>query len=145
MRITWKWLVYIFLAFVGNGMCSTVQTAQQRAFDGAYKNELMVLALAIVSLTLFIIAFFTERKALLSTARVSAPYGVICGAANGAVNLFVMMLVGMMSASLVFPLVSAGGIILTALVSIFYYREKLSKMQIAGLVLGVAAVIFMNL
>ena len=50
-----------------------------------------------------------------------------------------------MAASLMFPLISAGGIILTYIVSRFAYKEKLSLNQNIGVVLGVAAVIFLNL
>ena len=49
MKITWKWILYVLLAFLGNGACSTVQVLQQRTFAGAYKNELMIMALLIVS------------------------------------------------------------------------------------------------
>ena len=49
------------------------------------------------------------------------------GAANGAVNLFVMILSNIMPVSLMFPLISAGGIIITYLISKFIYKENLTK------------------
>ena len=40
-KITPLWLLFVFLGFLGNGICSTVQVVQQRAFNGEYKNEFM--------------------------------------------------------------------------------------------------------
>ena len=69
----------------------------------------------------------------------------LCGIANGAMNLFVMLLSTRMNASLMFPVFSAGGIILTWTVSRFVYKEKLALGQNLALVLGILAVVFMNL
>lgn len=145
LKITFKWVIFALLAFAGNGICSTVQTVQQRTFDGQYKSELMIIALAIVALVLFGIAFFTERDGFKPCLKCGAHWMLLCGAANGAVNLFVMLLSVRMNASLMFPLISAGGIILTWVVSRFLYKEKLTMQQNIALVLGVAAVVFMNI
>ena len=40
---------------------------------------------------------------------------------------------------------SAGGIVLTSLVSIFLYRERLSMLQYIGMVLGIGAIVFLNI
>ena len=64
---------------------------------------------------------------------------------NGIVNLFVMILSGKMPVALMFPLISAGGIIVTYIVSRFFYKEKLTKMQFAGFILGIASVVFLHI
>ena len=43
-RISIKWGVYAFLAFAGNGLCSTFQMIQQDRFSGGYKSEFMIVA-----------------------------------------------------------------------------------------------------
>ena len=68
-----------------------------------------------------------------------------CGVANGATNLFVMILVSSMQASIVFPVISGGGIILTWIISKFLYREALTRNQNIALILGIASVVLMNL
>ena len=72
------------------------------------------------------------------------PYYSICGLANGAVNFFVLVLSNKMPASVMFPIISAGGIVTTALISIFVYREKLSLPQKIGMFLGIAAVVVLS-
>ena len=60
--ITGKWLFYVAIAFIGNGMCSLSQTLQQKAFNGAGKNELMIVALVLVVVGSVIMLITQERK-----------------------------------------------------------------------------------
>ena len=43
----------MFVAFVANGMAVTLQTMHVKAFNGAYKNELMIIALLIAAVMIF--------------------------------------------------------------------------------------------
>lgn len=142
--ITFKWVIYVVLAFAGNGMCSVVQKMQQVAFDGAYKNEFMIIALLIVTLLLGVFVLAKERKEIKVYAKAGWHIAIACGIANGAVNLFVMILSNLMPVSVMFPMISAGGIIITYLFSRFVYREKLTKLQFVGFLTGIASVIFMS-
>lgn len=145
ISFTAKWIICVFLAFVGNGMCSVVQKAQQMAFNGDYKNEFMILALMIVVLLLSVVVFVKERKEIKRFAASGWHMALGAGIANGVVNLFVMILSGIMPVSLMFPLVSAGGIVVTYIVSRFFYKEKLTRKQFVGFVLGIISVVFFNI
>ena len=145
VKITLLWAIFALVSFVGNGACSTIQTVQQRTFDGQYKNELMIIALLAVTVIMTVAACFAERKDIIPCTKRGWYWMVLCGVANGVVNLLVMVLSTRMKASLMFPVISAGGIILTWVVSRFLYKEKLSVGQNVALVLGIAAVVFMNL
>lgn len=143
--ITLKWVIFVALSFIGNGGCSIAQSMQQKAFAGAYKNELMIFALIFVTLIIFILSISTERKSIVSCTKKGWWLAAICGVANGIVNLLVMVLQGRMPVSVLFPLVSAGGLVLTFFLSKYLYKEKLSKKQFLGFFLGVCSVIFLNL
>lgn len=144
-KITLKWAVYVLLAFVGNGMCSTVQKVQQIACGGQYKSEFMIVALCISILSIGLVALFTEKKSAISNLKAGFWLYTICGLANGGANFLVIFLSSRMAASVMFPVISAGGIVLTFLISLFFYKEKLSKWQILGSALGLVSVIFLNL
>ena len=144
-KITLKWILYVVLAFVGNGMCSTVQKVQQIACEGLYKSEFMIVALIISIVALSILALITEKKQIVDHLKKGAVLYTVCGLANGVVNFLVIFLATRMAASVMFPVISAGGIVLTFLVSLFVYKEKLSKWQILGSALGLVSVIFLNL
>lgn len=143
-KITLKWIIFVLIAFVANGACSTVQTIQQRTFEGAYKSEFMIIALITSIIAIGAAAVIFERNNFASKIKTGAHWYIICGLANGLVNLFVMML-AKYNPAIVFPVISAGGIITTAIVGIFVYKEKLSVMQIIGMFLGTASIVFLNL
>ena len=143
--LTPKWIICVFLAFFGNGMCSVVQKVQQIAFNGGYKNEFMILALMMVVLLLSVFVIVKERKEVKTVAAAGWHIAIGSGIANGIVNLFVMILSGIMPVSLMFPMVSAGGIVITYIVSRFFYKEQLTKRQFVGFVFGIISVVFLNI
>lgn len=146
-KITLRWVIYILLGFVGNGMCSTVQKIQQINQAGLYKSEFMIVALGISVLAVSAIAIFTERKQIVPAIKKGAVCFIPCGLANGIVNFLVIYLSapGRMAASVMFPVISGGGIVLTFLISLFIYKEKLSKWQLIGSGLGLISVVLLNL
>lgn len=144
-KISLKWIICVFLSFFGNGMCTVVQKMQQIASNGAYKNEFMIVALAIVTVVMLIMSILKERTEINFFAKVGWHWAIICGVLNGMVNLFVMILSGKMPVSLMFPLISAGGLIVTYIVSRFFYKEKLTKIQFIGFIFGLTAVVFLNI
>ena len=50
-----------------------------------------------------------------------------------------------MPASVMFPVISAGGVVLAALVSVLLYKEKLQSQQWIGMCLGTRAIVALNL
>ncbi len=60
----------------------------------------------------------------------------VCVAVNHKLNLY---LSGIIDSAVFFPVVNGGGLILTTLSAVFLFREKLSRRQWVGLVLGMLA------
>lgn len=128
----------------GNGMCSVIQKMQQVAYNGGYKNEFMIIALAAVVILLSILVLVKERREIKIYAQAGWHIAFACGIANGIVNLLVMILSAMMPVSVMFPMISAGGIIITYLISRFFYKEKLTKDQFVGFLVGITSIVFMS-
>ena len=144
MKFSPVWILYVALAFVSNGMCSTIQKIQQLKFDGAYKNEFMIAALLFVTVVLFVIGFLQkgDKKEMMKPC---IKYGIIQGLGNGMKNYWVMLATALLPTAVLFPTISAGGIVLTYLCAVFIYREKLSRVQTAGYFLGIVSVVLLNL
>lgn len=140
-KFSMKWLLFVIVAFVGNGMCSTVQKMQQLRFDGDFKNEFMITALIISGAVMLIIAYCQGGRINVGALKYAIPNGV----SNGIVNLLVMILTGMIPNAVLFPSISAGGIVLSCITAIFIFKEKLSRMQIVGYIMGIISVIFLNI
>ena len=143
-KINGKWIIFILLAFLGNGACSVIQKMQQASFAGEYKSEFMIFALITVFTSLAAVALFAERSKIKKSLS-GWIWFIIWGFANGTVNLIVMILTGRMNVSVMFPVISGGEVVLTFIISRFFYKEKLTRIQDAGFVLGVLAVIMLNI
>lgn len=140
-----KWVIAIIFAFVGNGMCSTVQKLQQLKTGGNYKSEFMIIGLAISFLVLLPIALCYEKQDVASSVKDGYYWAIGRGLANGTVNLIVMILGSRMPISLLFPVVSAGSTVLSSMISVFCYKERLSKLQFFGVAIGIVSIVFLNL
>ncbi len=138
------WLLFMTMAFIGNGGCSVIQKMEQLAFDGAYKNEFMFVA-ALFSMVLTFVIWLFDGKKKKAELREAAPFAVFNGIVVGAMNLAIMFLTGLLPNAILFPSVSAGGIVVAFLIATFVYKEKINKTQLAGYIAGFLSVILLNL
>ena len=146
-KVTFRWVLYVLLAFLGNGMCSIVQKAKQLCLGEAGNNMFMIVALGVVVVLLFAfsMASGTERQAFHGFGWKGWLLALLCGIANGATNYFVIFLNSRLPASVMFPIISAGGMILIFLYSVFVRKEKFSLRQKVGFLLGTASIVLLNL
>jgi len=144
-KFTAKWIIYVILSFVGGGMCSITQKMQQVAFDGKYKNEFMIIALLFALISIGFLTVIKERENMLLFLKKGWHLGSVNGIMAGVVNLFVMILSATMSASVMFPVIGAGSLIITYIFFRFMFKEKLTKPQLYGFVLGTISVILLNI
>lgn len=124
-QVSAKWILFVLLNFVGNGMCAVIQKIQQHTFLGAYKNEFTIIALGAVALVIGILTFMYD-KPIARKSLWTAGWCVLCGLCNGLVNLLVLLLTDRINVSVMFSLISAGGGIVTFIVSQCVYKESLS-------------------
>ena len=145
-RISLKWLVFVLLGFVGNGMCSTVQKLAPH-YLGADVNLTLstIAALGLSTVVLIAASFLTKETDLKTTLRVGGPLSLFCGLFNGAVNYLAIYLNQFIPASVMFPVLSAGEIILIVPYSLLVRRERFTAKQWAGFAVGVVSVVLLNL
>lgn len=145
LEISPKWFMFVLLAFLGNGLCSTVQRMQQIAFEFTYSIEFMIAALAILTLFLGGAAVGSAPRESIETVKKSWYLALGQGATNGLMNLLVMLLNERMAASIMFPVISAGSIIAVFLISRIFFKEHLSKMQLLGSAIGIVSIVCFNI
>ena len=143
-RVSKKWFVYVGLLFLGNGLCSTVQRLYQIKNGGANKAEFMIIALVMIVVAMIILILVTEKKVSIPKVKNGGIFAIFCGLANGAVNMLTMIM-AKYPATIVYPTISAGGIVLTFILSKFIFKEKLSRNQYIGFVTGIISVIVLNI
>lgn len=146
--ITKRWLIYVVLAFLCNGLCSTIQNTQMTVFkgvNGGYKAELMLTVYVSIAVIMFIMSFIKEKQSCKERFNKYIILALACGVVNAVNNLLVMVASGKIHASIMFPIISGGSILATAALAYFYYKEKLSKQQLIGILLGTASVVCLSI
>lgn len=137
-----KYLWLILLVFVGQGIADSIfndsKTLLQPGEDMLY------------FIVLFIIAAISGLLILLGKSVASPPkfelknvlWGIILGVPNFFSLLFMLKALSSpgMQASIIFPLVSMGVIVLSSIIGIFLYKEKLSKGNWIGILFAIAAI-----
>lgn len=146
-KIPAKWYLYVALVFFGNGGVATTQQAQQRAFTHLYKNPFMFVALALSMVFFLALALIRERGDFKDTLRLGTLPAALCGIANGAANLIVVIMASstVVPAFVFFPVVSAGGLLISYMISVLFFKERFSTLQKIGILLGLVSLVFLNL
>lgn len=147
-RVTVRWVVFVILAFVGNGMCSTVQKMEQVAFsDGVGKDLFMIVAFAISAVAMLVCSLTvpSERAGISQSVKKGWLPAILCGIATGLTNYLATWLNPRIPASILFPVLSAGGIVLGFLYSTLLLKEKFGRRQTVGFAVGTVSIVLLNL
>lgn len=139
-----KWLFFLLLTFLSNGFCSILQKRHQQLYPGLYVSEFMLYAMLVCMIVFLTIAVIRIKPSRLCALR-GKRYGVLSGITNGLANYCTLALSGMESASVLFPAISAGTILLSLLCGTFFFGERLRVPHWIALVAGIMAVVFLKL
>ena len=143
---TKKWLFYCALITIGNAGCSIVQRYQQMALNYQHKNAFMFFALLFATLFFLPSALRENKTNWKRTAKSSWLFPALAGGGSALSNTFTLILIkNDLSPVILYPGISVGGLIITTLLAVFLFREKLRGKQWSGLVLGGVALILLNL
>lgn len=147
-----KWLLFCLIAFLCTGGIGVMQKIHQSSVYKEELNAFLVIAFAVSFLIASVLTFVfsnKEQTALLpKTEKGKLNWfllgGVVlsggCVAVNNKLNLF---LSGIMDSAVFFPIVNGGGLVLTTLGAVLLFKEKLSKKQWCGVVIGILSVILL--
>ena len=134
---------WVALLFFANGIYSTIVIAQQRWTNYAQRTEMIAvvfLTMAVVSVLYLIFGCKANIKTAFKLKKSSWCYALTSSAAlSAAMNLLVILL-GFVSASVLYPIQNSAILILLVLLSGVHLREKISKLTIVGIVFALAGI-----
>ncbi|MBQ0101337.1 MAG: hypothetical protein KBT31_00890, partial [Firmicutes bacterium] len=139
-----KWFLAALGCFVGNGGIAVVRKIQQVEFDGAYDNEYAFIMAGSSFIVFLIISLVREKddwKHFFSPSRL---YAAVTGICNGSQNFLSLLINSMLVISLAGPLTVGINTIVYFSVSLIFFREKYSRNQLIGVMIGVASVILLS-
>lgn len=141
-----KWVLYVAMVMVSNAACSIIQKYEHMAFDGQHGVMMMVFATAMAAVINLILALQEDRTHWGTALKRAwfAPF--TAGLSSTLTNQFILLMISTaLPASLIYPGIAVGGLMLTVLVSVVAFHEKLSRRKWLGLAIGAVALVFLNL
>lgn len=147
LKITKKWLVFISLLFLSNGICAILMKVHQYHFPGEYTTEFQGTSVLIIAFINAVILLFMGKKRR-GTGRAFAHgtyLAALFGVCNVGANLLTMTLAAEVPAAILYPVVSGGGIISAYIIGRFIYKEKMSAVQNIAFFISLISIIVLNL
>lgn len=150
-KFNFKWLFFVVLSFLGNGMNSILQKVHQETLktQGLNPNDYAVafqfFAMIAVTLVFTVLLLATISKHKKGTFKRCLRFAPFAGMANAICNVLMLVLATMLSGVVLYPSVSAGGIVFTFITALVLYKERYAKWQYVGYACGLVSVILLSL
>ena len=138
--------IYLFTVFIGMGIIDVLfkQIAQNKAMPFTGSLFIVFILASILSLSMLLILFLTGKKTF---AWINLFCGIILGAANFGNILFYLKAHQALASkpSVVFSAMNMGVVIAGSLVGVLIFKEKLSKLNYAGIALALISIIIISI
>ena len=145
-RTTLKWAFYAILITIGNAGCSIIQRYQQSAFAYQHKNMLMFFGVFLAAIICLLFALKEPKSTWRSALKDSWFCPAIAGFSSALSNVFILLLIkNQMSPVIIYPGIAVGGLMLTTVISLLFFRDRLRTSQWWGLAVGAVALVLLNL
>lgn len=134
-----KWLIFCLLAFILQGSIGVLQKIHQ---SSEHKGEIGGF-LFIAFICSLVYSHFRAKKIFkeLNFGRKLYIFAPICGLCTFAMNFLNLKLSGLLPSQIFFPVVNGSAIILSSVMSLLLFKEKLTKRQVVGLCGGIVSLI----
>jgi len=134
-----KWFSFCVLAFLFQGSIGVLQKIHQFS---EYKGELNgFLFVAFICSLVYSRIRTGKSYRELGFRKKHIMFAIVCGVCTYIMNFLNLKLSGLLPSQLFFPLVNGSAIVLSSLMSVLIFKEKLSKKQLIGLCGGILSLI----
>lgn len=133
----------IIVAMISSGGLGIMQKVQQNSAYKSERNEFLIIAFTLAFLSSIIGFMCCKNKAKIQKRNVIFPS--VAGLCFGGANLFNTILAGRIKSAAFFPLQNISVILLSTLLGIILFKERLSLKNIAIIILGAITVIIFSI
>jgi glucose uptake protein GlcU len=134
----------VLFTFLSNGVCSIVQLEYANAYPSALNGEFMVYEM--LTCTIIFMVALISRTTLSEFKMVKGKgFAMLSGVTNAVANFLTLILAGMESATILFPIISAGTILTSLLFGRIIFKEKLKSNHFIAVAFGITAIILLKI
>ena len=152
VRVNTRWFIFVLIAFFSNGITAVLQKEYKLSVPVSGGNMFMAIAYltaAILFFAIFIILSRVNKKEVynkkVSHFALFAVLVLLAGLGSFAGNGIMFNLSIKLPASVLYPFINGGLCITVSIVSCLLLHEKLTKHKIAAILVGLCAVVALNL
>jgi drug/metabolite transporter (DMT)-like permease len=138
-----KWLYPVFV-FIGSGIIDAyINYIQKQILKSETETSLFILVCFLsagLSGIIFVITYLKEGAQFINAKNIVA--GVALGIPNFYSIFFVMKAIqeGTLEGSVIYPIVNVGVVVGSTLLALIFFKERLNKIQILGIMLSIVAI-----
>lgn len=134
-----KWILCSALAFVFQGTVGVLQKIHQRSIHKAEVSAFLFISF--ICAIIFCVLRNWGGDKTISLSKQTVFVGLVCGGCTFGMNYINLKLSGLLPSQLFFPLVNGSAIVLSSIMSVILFKEKLSKKQTIGLIGGIISLV----
>lgn len=139
-----SYLIPLIFAMLSSGGLGLMQKIQQISPYPEERTAFVAISFLFAGLVSLTVSFFAAKDQSDSAGN-SFLYAILAGVAFSGSNLLNTTLAGMVSLAVFSPILNVGAIIASSIIASVMFREKLSKLDLAVLGLGILAIILIGL
>lgn len=138
------WYMWCLLFFLCSGATGIIFKLHQSSSDAENVNGMMLAASITAAVLFFAVSLVVQRNEDGTLPRIKSPapiFVIACGIVSCGYNRLNIVLSGMLPSIVFFPIFNGSVILFASLLSIVLFREKITKRNIAGILIGMLALI----
>ena len=148
-----KWLIYTLIAFLLSGINNSITTLFSRSKYASYNDEFIITGYIFAAILCFAVWFIRRGdngvlpghlrsggKTLAMVVGGAAAIGIVLGA----YNIGLIHAAASIDSIILYPIRSVLGIVFNLLIDIIFYKQRFTKLQFAGIIIGTVAVVMLN-
>jgi drug/metabolite transporter (DMT)-like permease len=142
-----KWLFAALISCVTNGVLGVMQKIHQNTEYKDQSTAFLVSAFAFMTVVSALLWLYERKKAgekhFVPNAKQTG-FALASGAVHAVPHVANLYLAGTLPSAVFFPIFNTGSLIITLIVATVFFREKLTRLQWLGIVLGIISSLFVS-
>ena len=139
------YFIPLVIAMLASGGLGIVQKLQQKSAYAEQKSIFLLIAFILAAAISFIFSLFAKKQGDTSFRRGKLAVASCVGLFFGCCNLLNTSLAGLLDSAIFFPTLNIGVILLSMICGVIFFKEKISKKELAVLILGGLSILLLNL
>ncbi len=147
-KISTKTILLLFTSMIANGATMLLQVLYKTYVPTGSVLVYSFLQFSITSAFLFVLALILskrEKRAFFVPDKKLMSFMVVAAGALFGITQLATMASSVVPVAVLFPITEGGGMVISALVANFVYKEKISLKSIIGIITGVMGLVFLKL